>query len=43
MQINTRDETLKKNYIQKYCYFIEEYELVKKRGSPSFYPCWRFL
>ena len=36
MRINTRDETLKKNYIQKYCYLIEEYELVKKKNHPRF-------
>jgi hypothetical protein len=29
MRINTRDETLKKNYIQKYQFLIKEYEEVK--------------
>ena len=36
MRLNTRDETLKKNYIQKYCYLIEEYELVKQKNHPRF-------
>ena len=36
MRINSKDETLKKNYIQKYVYLIEEYELVKKGGHPHF-------
>ena len=33
---NSKDETLKKNYIQKYCYLIEEYELAKKGDHPHF-------
>jgi transposase InsO family protein len=36
MRINSRDETLKKNYIQKYVYLIEEYELVKNGNHPCF-------
>lgn len=36
MRLNTKDETLKKNYIQKYCYLIEEYESVKAGNHPSF-------
>ncbi len=36
MRINSRDETLKKNYIQKYCYLIKEYELVKEGNHPRF-------
>ena len=30
MRINNKDETLKKNYIQKYQFLIKEYELVKR-------------
>ena len=30
MRINTKDETLKKNYIQKYQFLISEYEEVKQ-------------
>ena len=36
MRINSQDETLKKNYIQKYCYLIGEYELVKEGKHPYF-------
>ncbi len=36
MRINSKDETLKKKYIQKYVYLIDEYELVKKGSHPNF-------
>lgn len=36
MRINSRDETLKKNYIQKYQYLIHEYERVKRKEHPTF-------
>lgn len=36
MRINTRDETLKKNYIQKYQFLIEEYELVKAKKHEQY-------
>ncbi len=31
MRHNSRDKTLKRNYIQKYRYLIEEYEQVKRK------------
>ena len=36
MRINTQDLTLKKNYLQKYRFLINEYELVKQNKHPSF-------
>lgn len=36
MRRNDKDETLKRNYIQKYQYLIEEYELVKAKEHPKF-------
>ena len=36
MRINTRDHTLKKNYIQKYQFLISEYELVKAKKHGVF-------
>ncbi len=36
MRINTNDETLKKNYTQKYQFLIKEYEAVKAKKHPSF-------
>lgn len=36
MRINSKDATLKKNYIQKYQYLISEYESVKLRTHPNF-------
>lgn len=36
MKNNTKDETLKKNYLQKYQFLIEEYELVKAKQHPSY-------
>ena len=36
MRINSKDSTLKKNYIQKYQFLIEEYELVKSKQHPTF-------
>lgn len=36
MRNNSRDDTLKKNYIQKYQFLITEYERVKARRHPRF-------
>lgn len=36
MRLNTKDETLKKNYIQKYQFLVGEYELVKAKKHPAF-------
>ena len=36
MRNNSRDDTLKKNYIQKYQFLIQEYELVKAKQHPKF-------
>lgn len=36
MRINSKDETLKKNYIQKYRFLIKEYEQVKEKRHPRF-------
>lgn len=36
MRINSKDETLKKNYIQKYQYLISEYEQVKAGIHPVY-------
>ena len=36
MGINSKDEAWKNNYIQKYVYLIEEYELVKIGDHPNF-------
>ncbi len=36
MRINTNDSTLKKNYIQKYQFLIQDYELVKAKNHPLF-------
>ena len=36
MRVNTRDETLKKNYIQKYQFLVAEYELVKQKIHPKY-------
>lgn len=36
MKINTKDETLKRNYIQKYQFLIKEYEQVKAKAHPRF-------
>lgn len=36
MRINTRDKTLKNNYIQTYQFLISEYELVKKKKHPLY-------
>jgi hypothetical protein len=36
MRNNSRDNTLKKNYIQKYQFLIQEYELVKAKQHPKF-------
>lgn len=36
MKLNTKDETLKKNYIQKYQFLVAEYELVKAKKHPCF-------
>ena len=36
MRINTQDETLKRNYLQKYRFLIREYERVKAKQHPQF-------
>jgi len=36
MRINTQDETLKRNYFQKYRFLIKEYEQVKMGNHPQF-------
>lgn len=36
MRNNSQDETLKRNYVQKYQFLIEEYELVKKKQHPVY-------
>lgn len=36
MRNNSRDETLKKNYIQKYQFLVNEYEQVKAKKHPTF-------
>lgn len=36
MRNNSQDETIKRNYIQKYRFLIAEYELVKAREHPKF-------
>jgi len=36
MRNNSRDTTLKKNYIQKYQFLVQEYELVKAKQHPKF-------
>ncbi len=36
MRNNSQDETLKRNYIQKYQYLIAEYEEVKAGKHPTF-------
>lgn len=36
MRNNSKDETIKRNYIQKYRFLIKEYELVKAKKHPRF-------
>jgi hypothetical protein len=36
MRINSQDQTIKKNYIQKYRFLIKEYEDVKKGVHPRY-------
>ncbi len=36
MRLNSQDETIKRNYIQKYRFLIKEYELVKRKEHPKF-------
>lgn len=36
MRINTQDERLKRNYLQKYRFLIKEYEQVKAKNHPKF-------
>lgn len=36
MRINCQDQTIKKNYIQKYRFFIREYEEVRDRKHPKY-------
>lgn len=37
MRINTKDDTLKRNYLQKYQFLIEEYERVKAKQHPIYH------
>jgi len=36
MRNNSKDETIVRNYLQKYRYLIKEYELVKRKEHPQF-------
>jgi hypothetical protein len=36
MRINTQDLTLQRNYLEKYRFLIEEYEMVKKKIHPEY-------
>ena len=36
MRNNSQDETIKRNYLQKYRFLIKEYELVKAGKHPRF-------
>lgn len=36
MRINTQDQTLVRNYLQKYQFLIEEYETVKAKNHPTY-------
>jgi len=36
MRNNTSDETIKRNYIQKYRFLISEYEQIKQKKHPNF-------
>ncbi|VAW28687.1 hypothetical protein MNBD_BACTEROID06-1140, partial [hydrothermal vent metagenome] len=36
MRDNSQDETIKRNYIQKYRFLIEDYERVKAKEHPQF-------
>lgn len=36
MRINTNDLTLVKNYLQKYQFYVQEYELVKQKKHPNY-------
>ncbi len=36
MRLNSDDETIKRNYIQKYRFLIKEYEFVKSKEHPRF-------
>ena len=36
MRNNSKDETIVRNYLQKYRYLIKEYELVKRKEHPEF-------
>ncbi len=36
MEINSKDSTLKKNYLQKYQYLLEEYELIKRKEHDKY-------
>ena len=36
MRRNTNDQTLMKNYIQRYRFLVREYDLVKKKKHPHF-------
>lgn len=36
MRLNSQDETIKRNYIQKYRFLIREYELIKSKKHPKY-------
>lgn len=36
MRLNSQDDTIKRNYLQKYRFLISEYELVKAKKHPQF-------
>lgn len=36
MRINSQDETIKRNYLQKYRFYIKEYELTKTKQHPQY-------
>lgn len=36
MRVNTNDLTLVKNYLQKYQFYVKEYELVKQKAHPTY-------
>ncbi len=36
MRINSQDDTIKRNYVQKYRFLMAEYELVKAGKHPKY-------
>ena len=35
MRVNSREETIKRNYVQVYQHYIAEYEQVKRGNTPA--------